>query len=80
MNVLAANLAHPSHVFWPDEISLCAALKPVQGRITGHQQITDAYLLGLAIHKRGRLATLDAAVPTLATASKRSRESVVLIK
>jgi predicted nucleic acid-binding protein len=25
----------------------------------GHQQITDAYLLALAIHHRGKLATLD---------------------
>ncbi len=29
------------------------------GKVVGHQQITDAYLLGLAIHNRGRLATLD---------------------
>jgi hypothetical protein len=34
-------------------------------RLNGHQQITDAYLLGLAIHKKGRLATLDAGLASL---------------
>jgi len=29
------------------------------GRHTGHQQVTDAYLLGLAIHYKGKLATFD---------------------
>ena len=31
----------------------------LQGRIVGPQPITDAYLLALAMHHRGKLATLD---------------------
>lgn len=31
----------------------------LQDRIVGHQQITDAYLLALAMHHRSKLATLD---------------------
>jgi predicted nucleic acid-binding protein len=31
----------------------------------GHRQVTDAYLLGLAIHHKGRLVTLDRGVPAL---------------
>jgi predicted nucleic acid-binding protein len=27
--------------------------------LTGHRQITDAYLVALAIHNKGKLATLD---------------------
>ena len=28
-----------------------------------HAQITDVYLLGLAVHKKGKLATLDRRIP-----------------
>jgi predicted nucleic acid-binding protein len=37
-------------------------------RIVGHQQITDAYLLALAIHHRGRLATMDENIGLLGAA------------
>jgi predicted nucleic acid-binding protein len=36
--------------------------------LTGHQQITDAYLIALAIHNRGKLATLDRGIAQLAPA------------
>jgi predicted nucleic acid-binding protein len=32
----------------------------------GYRQITDAYLLGLAIHNKGKLATLDRGIRHLA--------------
>ena len=59
LRVLESNLDSPTHHFWPDSISVPEALKNVEGRLTGHRQTTDAYLLGLAIHHRGKLATLD---------------------
>ena len=59
LRVLESNLDSPNHHFWPDSISVPEALKNVKGRLTGHRQTTDAYLLGLAIHHRGKLATLD---------------------
>ena len=57
--VLESNLNLPSHHFWPDSISVTDALKNIEGRLTGHRQITDAYLVSLAVHHRGKLATLD---------------------
>jgi toxin-antitoxin system PIN domain toxin len=63
--LLGANLNHPSHRFWPDEISFVQAIHPFARRLAGHQQVTDAYLLGLAIHKQGKLATMDRAVLAL---------------
>jgi len=63
--VLASNLKHPNHLFWADEITLIQAIQPFSNRLTGHQQVTDAYLLGLAIHKKGKLATMDNAVAAL---------------
>jgi hypothetical protein len=40
-------------------------VKPFAERIVGHLQISDAYLLGLVLHKNGRLATLDNTVGAL---------------
>jgi uncharacterized protein len=63
--LLRANLGHPAHRFWADDVSFVQALEPFAPRLTGHQQVTDAYLLGLAMHKKGKLATMDRAVRTL---------------
>jgi toxin-antitoxin system PIN domain toxin len=63
--VLDLTLQHPAHQFWADNVPLIDALKMVGARLVGHQQITDAYLLGLAIHKKGKLATLDQSVGDL---------------
>jgi uncharacterized protein len=49
------------HLFWPDDLPLQDALERA-GTISGHQQITDAYLLGLAIAHGGTLATFDRGV------------------
>jgi len=65
VKLLGANLNHPSHRFWADEISFVQATQPFARRLAGHQQVTDAYLLGLVMHKRGALATMDRALLAL---------------
>ena len=77
--LLQANLRHPAHRFWEDDISLLQALEPFADRVTGHQQISDAYLLGLAIHKKGKLATMDRAVLELLRERESEEKRVVLI-
>lgn len=57
--LLETNLAHSAHHFWPDQIGLLEAASALSRRIEGHQQVTDAYLLGLAVHHGGKLATMD---------------------
>jgi toxin-antitoxin system PIN domain toxin len=47
----------PGHHFWTEDISILEILEP--DAIIPHSQITDVYLLGLAVHKRGKLATMD---------------------
>ncbi len=47
------------HVFWPDSASLTDASSIDPRHIGGHQQITDVYLLSLAVRHNGRLATFD---------------------
>jgi len=49
------------HGFWHDDLDLRQALRQF-GPITGHSQITDAYLVGLAASKGGVLATFDRAI------------------
>jgi toxin-antitoxin system PIN domain toxin len=56
---LRISLADDSYQFWPDSVSFPDAVRLLRGPIIGHQQITDAYLVGLAVHHRGKLATLD---------------------
>jgi hypothetical protein len=77
--LLQANLGHPSHRFWADELSFIQALEPFHPRLAGHQQVTDAYLLELAMHRKGKLATMDRAVLTLLPEKSRDRDSIELI-
>jgi toxin-antitoxin system PIN domain toxin len=67
LEVFTASIAHPRHVFWPDDLSVAEALRPFRSKLTGHHQITDAYLLGLALTKKSVLVTFDRAILTLAT-------------
>jgi toxin-antitoxin system PIN domain toxin len=41
---------------------------PFAARIFGHQQVTDAYLLGLAIKEKGMLVTFDRGIQAMAGA------------
>lgn len=59
IDALADSLKHDAHQFWADSISLPEAVLFFPEAIKGHQQVTDAYLVALAIHKKGKLATLD---------------------
>ncbi len=50
------------HNFWPDSVSLCdEAVLPAH--VQGYRQLTDVYLLALAVMNEGRLATFDRGVP-----------------
>lgn len=55
---LRALASHPSHLFWDDGFSF---LDIEPAGLSGHRQVTDAWLAHLARRRRGRVATLDAA-------------------
>lgn len=59
LEALEITTEHPNHQFWPDELGVAEALAGLRSRLLGHQQVTDAYLVALAIHHKGKLATLD---------------------
>ena len=77
--LLASNLKHQNHQFWADEITLAQAVQPFANRLTGHQQVTDAYLLGFAIHKKGKLATMDRSVAALLAPRSRQDDFLEVI-
>ncbi len=65
VELLSANLRHPEHCFWKDEVPFDEAVGCFGDRFTGHKQVSDAYLFGLAIHKGGRLVTFDSGIASL---------------
>jgi hypothetical protein len=78
-DLLSANLTHSSHQFWADAISFADAVQPFRMKLLGHRQVTDAYLLGLVLHRQARLATLDKAILSLLPDKNLVRGSIVLI-
>lgn len=55
--ILEGVLASPGHQFWPDDLSLSnSRLFPA---LPSSQNLTDLYLLGLAVKRGGRFATFD---------------------
>jgi len=75
--LLHSNLKHPSHEFWADEIGFVDAVAPFQKQLFGHRQVTDAYLLGLVMHKKGKLVTLDEGVAGLLSSRALQQQYVV---
>lgn len=59
VRALEASKDRPVHRFWADTISVTEALAYYGDHLVGHQQVTDFYLLALARHHGGKMATLD---------------------
>lgn len=53
-DVLRQLCAHEGHRFWPDDLSLRAL-----ANLPTSKHLTDHYLLSLALHRQGKLVTLD---------------------
>lgn len=54
---------HPSHQFWPNSVSLLQPERIRWDRLLGPRQITDAYLLALAVEHGGRFVSFDQRIP-----------------
>ncbi len=67
-DVLADLRQLPGYRYWPMTESWTTLTAPVADRIFGHQQVTDAYLLGLAIKEDGVLVTFDKGIKYMAGA------------
>lgn len=66
--ILQALKGRDDYWFCPIEASWVTLTAPFAARIFGHQQVTDAYLLGLAIKEKCVVVTFDKAIQDLAGA------------
>jgi toxin-antitoxin system PIN domain toxin len=78
MDALASLNNHAGYRFWPILEGWVALVEPFLERVYGHQQITDAYLLGLAVKEGGVLVTLDKGIRYLA--GPRYSQSVLVLE
>jgi len=77
-NRLEEAFADSTHEFWPDEISLVDGRYVDRTRIHGHRQLTDVYLLALAVSRGGRLVTFDDGISRIAVRKATSQHLLVL--
>jgi uncharacterized protein len=75
---LSEAAAHEAHVFWADSLSLLQPKVVDWRRVLGHRQVTDNYLLALAVHNGGRFVTFDARVDLSAVHGASAEHLVVL--
>ena len=66
------------HEFWPDEVSLLDRDAFDSTRIHGPRQLTDIYLLGLAVKHAGRFVTFDTGI-ALAAVRKATADNMVVL-
>ncbi len=77
---LAEASASADHAFWPADVDLLGKGVVEWQRILGHRQVTDAYLLALAVQHGGRLVTLDRRIAPNVVNIARPDQLVVLAK
>ena len=68
MAILQALHGVPGYRYWGIDESWVTLTAPFATRIFGHRQVTDAYLLGLAIKENGVLVTFDRGIEYMAGA------------
>lgn len=69
--------ALPGHVFWQDDFSLVDSEWVDATDITTPNQVTDTYLLALAVARGGQLATFDLRLSTKAVRGGRAGLHVI---
>jgi uncharacterized protein len=69
---------HSSHEFWPDSVSLLQPGCLIWNKVLSSRQVTDVYLLALAVKQGGRFVTLDRGIPLDAVAGALPKQLVTL--
>jgi len=71
--------AGANHHFWKDDVPV-SGLGSRWSKGLGHKQITDAYLLALTLHNKGRLVTFDAKMVALARDGNMERDALIILR
>jgi toxin-antitoxin system PIN domain toxin len=77
LDVLRIGVSQSDHKFWPEDISLTDRTRFDHAHILGPNQITDVYLLALAVKNNGCLVTFDKSIPLRAVRGAEARHVVV---
>jgi uncharacterized protein len=72
-------VALPHHEFWHDDVSFASSASLAEIPLVGHRQVTDAHLLTLALHRGGRLATLDGKIRSLVPRGRNKLKALCLV-
>jgi hypothetical protein len=78
-SLLRSITALPGHQFWADDIRFAEAPEVARSRVIGHQQVTDAHLVALAVRRGGCLATLDRGLRVLVAAGHSADSAVEVV-
>ena len=70
-DLMASFLQHPGHEFWADDLTLFDTSRIEAARLPDSGQVTDTYLLALAVAHGGKLATFDQHIVTDAVVNGR---------
>jgi uncharacterized protein len=62
--LLHTAMQETDHAFWPDSLSLTDAKEFAIEALSNHAQVTDSYLVALAVYNSGRLISLDQDITT----------------
>ena len=77
MEILASATADAHHEFWPADVDLTGTAVN-RTHVLGPNQVTDAYLLALAVAHNGRLVTFDQRIALTAVPGARPEHLLVL--
>lgn len=78
-DMLLNHVSHKKHQFLDLNFGFDKVLSVCTGGLQGHRQITDAYLLTLAIQNKRQLVTFDLGIGSLlATAAERQKHLLIL--
>jgi len=75
--LLAELCSQPGHVFWPADLSLLDSPLIDRDRLLASGQVTDTWLLALAVKHGGRLATFDKRLVTSAVRGGEAARHVI---
>jgi len=77
-SVLGNATRSPHHRFWADDVSLLDSSLIDPTLVHGPKQVTDTYLLALAVKNNGRLVALDRAIPLQSVRGAEPRHLILL--
>jgi uncharacterized protein len=67
------------HVFWPAQFRVSEIEPSIRSRLSGHKQLTDSYLLTVAIRNGGKLVTFDRRILQLAPDGSEERSALEIL-